>query len=114
MKQLLLVFTFSILGFVASAQRDGGPNNNCINCGGTERAQLLIYPNPVTEFIGVNDDNDLVRRLDIFNLMGRQIKSITITKGERYSVSELANGVYFVRMIDKNERVITTQRVNKR
>ena len=114
MKQTLLLLTFFFLSFVASAQRESGPN--CQNCfgSGAERAQIVIYPNPVTEFVGVNDENEQVRRLDIFNLMGRQMKSISVSKGERYSVSELPNGVYFARLIDKNDHIITTQRINKR
>ena len=69
MKQTLLLLTFFFLSFVASAQRDSGPS--CQNCFGNnaERSQIVIYPNPVTEFVGVNDDNEVVRRLDIFNLM---------------------------------------------
>ena len=114
MKQTLLLLTFFFLSFAASAQRDSGPS--CQNCFGNnaERSQIVIYPNPVTEFVGVNDDNELVRRLDIFNLMGRQMKSISVSKGERYSLSDLPNGVYFARLIDKNDRIITTQRINKR
>jgi Secretion system C-terminal sorting domain len=114
MKQILLLFIFSILSFAASAQRDGGPSQNCQNCY-TGAAQLLVYPNPITEFLSINDENDQIRRLDIYNLMGRQIKSITISaKGERYSVEDLTNGVYFIRLIDKNNRITTTQRINKR
>ncbi len=118
MKQILLVFSFFMFSMVAfGQQRDGGPNSNCNNCFGNnspEKVQLLVYPNPITEFLGVNDDADQVRRVDIFNLMGRQVKSIYVTKGERYSVTDIANGVYFIRLIDKNDRVITTQRINKR
>lgn len=114
MKHILLLFIFCILNLATFAQRESGPS--CINCFGNnaEKTQILVYPNPVTEFIGINDETEQVRRLDIFNLMGRQIKSIVINKGERYSISELPNGVYFARLIDKNDRVITTQRLNKR
>ncbi len=114
MKQTLLLLSFFFLSFVASAQRESGPN--CQTCFGSngERVQIMIYPNPITEFVGINDENEQVRRLDIFNLMGRQMKSISVSKGERYSVSDLPNGVYFARLIDKNDRIITTQRINKR
>jgi|JI71714BRNA_FD_contig_71_1899863_length_422_multi_4_in_0_out_0_1 hypothetical protein len=118
MKHIVL-FIFTIL-FTANlfAQSE----KSCINCGSysnesglaTSRIGINVYPNPTTDYVAVNDENDRVNKLEFYNLTGRQMRAFTVSRGEKYSIYDLPDGVYFVRLIDKNNRIVTTQRVTKR
>jgi hypothetical protein len=114
---LLSIFSFFTLQLFAQSEK------SCIGCGNSygqdsalpiSKSAISIFPNPTTDYVAVNDDSDRVNKLEFYNLTGRQMKSFAVTRGEKYSISELPDGVYFVRLIDKNNRIVTTQRVNKR
>lgn len=115
MKHFLLILFIGLFSNGLLAQRE----NSCINCGNegsgfATKAAIMVYPNPVTDYVAVADENDKVTRLEFYNLTGRQMKSFNVQRGEKYNVFDLPDGVYFVRMIDKNNRILTTQRLTKR
>ena len=72
-----------------------------------------VFPNPATEYITVTND-DAVRNIYVFNLVGRKIKTFEVTKGERYEISDLPNGLYVIQLIGKTNKVLTTQRLTKK
>lgn len=77
-------------------------------------AAVMIYPNPATEYIRIDDTQGQVSRLDIFNLLGKKVTSYEVQgENEKYNVSRLQKGVYLVRLIDGNGKVLRTQRINK-
>lgn len=106
MKHIILLTFITIFTSSLFAQSEYSFNNS--------RAAINVYPNPTTEYVAVNDENDRVNKLEFYNLTGRQMKSFSVVRGEKYSVYDLPDGVYFVRLIDKNNRIVTTQRVTKR
>ena len=76
--------------------------------------KISIYPNPATNYISVNKDENL-KEIAIFNLVGRKLKTFEeIEKDEHYDVSDLPNGMYLVQVIDNNKKIVTTQRISKR
>lgn len=101
MKHFLLLLFFVLAGLQLKAQ-------------GSIRPELAVYPNPATDYIAVNDNNDQVSRILVFNLVGRQVKTFQYVKGERYEVLDLPKGLYLVQLIDRNNKVLTTQKVDKR
>ncbi|MFZ4544323.1 MAG: T9SS type A sorting domain-containing protein [Saprospiraceae bacterium] len=118
MKHLILCIVFSTLSIALFAQSD----KSCINCGSNSdffsnssyKTTLNVYPNPTSDYIGINDDSDRVVKIEFYNLTGRQMKSFPISRAEKVNILDLPNGVYFVRLIDKNNHIVTTQRVTKR
>ncbi len=75
---------------------------------------IKIYPNPATHYITFTNIEG-VSRIDIYNLVGKRTKSIdNLIEGDSYDVSDLANGLYLVRVIDENGDVIITKRLSKR
>lgn len=77
-------------------------------------AAVLVYPNPATEYIRIDDSQGKAKRLDIFNLLGKRVTSYEVQgENEKYNVSRLQKGVYLVRIIDKDGKVLRTQRINK-
>lgn len=75
--------------------------------------QVSVFPNPATDYITLNDD-DAVRNITILNMVGRKIRIFNVEKGERYEIGDLPNGLYFVQIIGKNSKVLTTQRLTKK
>ncbi|MBX2891016.1 MAG: T9SS type A sorting domain-containing protein [Saprospiraceae bacterium] len=101
MKKILLLFAFVLVGVALRAQSNSRPD-------------LSIYPNPVTEFISVQDKNDVVGFLVVYNLLGKKVKEFEFAKGEQYSVAELPKGMYLVQILDRSRRNLTTQKIEKR
>jgi Secretion system C-terminal sorting domain len=103
MKKNLLVCFFSILLFAAYAQAEKK----------SDFVSVSVFPNPATEFITVNNE-EAVKTVQIFNFTGRKMKNFDIVKGERYDVADLPNGMYFVQLLGKNNKVLATQRLTKK
>ena len=101
MKQILLSFAFVLVGLALSAQSNSKPD-------------LSVFPNPATEFISVQDKNDAVGFLSVFNLVGKKVKEFEFVNGEQYSVADLPKGMYLVQILDRSKRNLTTQKIEKR
>jgi hypothetical protein len=103
MKQLLLVFFLLFGSIVLPAQ-----STNHF------KPEISVFPNPATDNISVHDNADIVTQVFVFNLIGKKVKSFEHLKGEYHYVGDLPKGVYLVQLIDKNKRVIATQKIDKR
>lgn len=107
MKHKLLIAFFTFSAFVLFGQSSG-------ELTGSAPVKISIYPNPATNFISINKDEN-VRDIAIFNLVGRKLKTFEgVEKDEHYDVSDLPNGMYLVQVIDTNKKIVTTQRISKR
>ena len=73
-------------------------------------APIELYPNPATNYFQV-DNGQKVNSVEIFNLLGVKVAESTNT--QNVDVSSLKAGLYFVRLLDRTEKVITTQRLQK-
>jgi hypothetical protein len=122
MKHILLIFILFIAGITtASAQRE-----DCQGCGnvGTKystntnnpsNAQVAVFPNPFTEYISVKDNDNQVNQVVLYSITGKKVRVIEdVDSNERYYLNDLQNGMYLVQLIGKNNKIITTQRINKR
>ncbi|MBR4136625.1 MAG: fibronectin type III domain-containing protein [Bacteroidales bacterium] len=60
-----------------------------------------LYPNPATEMIAVevSDANIMIKGVEVYNVYGQLINTIVSTENPlRINVSDLANGMYYVRV----------------
>lgn len=103
MKTLLLAFAFLLGGLAVNAQQS--------NPG---KPDLTVFPNPVIDNFTIRDANDAVAQVDVFNLIGKKVRSFEHVKGEYHNIGELPKGVYLVQLIDKSRHIITTQKIDKR
>lgn len=73
---------------------------------------LIIYPNPASENITIknlkNIDNQIVQ---IYNVLGSLVKEIELTTTNQINISDLTNGVYFVKF--KNDPQKTLKFIKK-
>ncbi|HET8837713.1 MAG TPA: T9SS type A sorting domain-containing protein [Flavobacteriaceae bacterium] len=59
-----------------------------------ELAEISIFPNPAGEYFTLNPKINEIENIVVYDLSGKKIK--TFLAQEKYSISDLANGVYFV------------------
>jgi hypothetical protein len=88
-----------------------------INLINAKDARVNIYPNPATNHINVFADQSLnAKSIAVFNILGRQLSTKDIkpnTLTTMIDVSSLASGMYMVRIMDENGKVITSRKFNK-
>ncbi|MFI1745077.1 T9SS type A sorting domain-containing protein [Thalassobellus sediminis] len=66
--------------------------------------KLSIYPNPVTNgktFIYITSKKNLTKKVEFFNVLGKQIFSIILT-GKELNISRLSKGVYVLKITENN------------
>lgn len=124
-KALLLILFFGIFTFAAQAQlgdcgscddQNGEYSNNkppATYIASTPKQKITVYPNPATNFIGLSDTEN-VQEIRIYNIIGRQVATFQVEKDGKYNVADLVKGMYLVRIVDNKNKIVTTQRLNKR
>jgi len=80
-------------------------------------SRVNIYPNPATNYINVFADQSLKpKSIAVFNILGRQlstqdIKANTLTT--MLDINALSSGMYMLRIMDENGKVITSRKFTK-
>ena len=89
--------------------------NKCIHFSENdlEKDNIKITPNPVSQFFKLKDNFSNVSNINIYNMTGRLIKNLDAIDSDEYYIGDLPNGVYLVRLSDKNNKTIKTLRINK-
>lgn len=65
---------------------------------------LSIYPNPVTNgkvFIYISSKRNLSKKVDFFDVLGKQIYSTVLT-GKELNIANLSKGVYILKITEDN------------
>ncbi|MFK8103982.1 MAG: T9SS type A sorting domain-containing protein [Saprospiraceae bacterium] len=76
--------------------------------------KVKVYPNPASNFIGLRYKGSAVKELVIYNLLGKKMKSFLYNADQTYNIASLPKGMYLVRIIGHDNKVIKTQRLSKR
>ena len=75
---------------------------------------ITIFPNPTTDFININLNNTMATQAVIYDVYGKKINEEALTETDnRINVSELANGVYFIKIFNEGQIVSTTKFIKK-
>ena len=75
--------------------------------------EINIFPNPASTYFSITENN-LVESIEIYNVVGKQVKSFDATVNGSYSISDLSDGMYLVRLIDESGKVAKVLRISKR
>ena len=88
--------------------------DNCeiVNVPEIEKTNPTVYPNPATNNFTINLGNDEKANIQLFNIVGQQVYSETITSSAQVNVSNLNSGVYMLK-ISQNGKVYTTKVIVK-
>ena len=114
-----LCYTFEIHAGPGSSTTDPDMSNNqaciTINRGGVAISEnvvseVSIYPNPATSVLNVNAAG--YSQVEVINMLGQVVYSNSISNNAQINVSDLNNGVYFVRLSGANGT--TTQKFIKK
>jgi Secretion system C-terminal sorting domain len=76
-------------------------------------SNVRIYPNPATDYFMLMDNNDAVDRVVIYNIIGRQVRSYKAVDGTKYTVNDLPEGLYIIRLLNGAGTTVKTVRLNK-
>lgn len=71
--------------------------------------QVDLYPNPVRDFLNVESETEL-KLLEIYNLLGQKVQT---SSQKQVNVSDLASGIYMVKIQDENNAVVTKKMVKQ-
>lgn len=109
MKHTLLAIFFSFFAIAAFSQSSPDGSSSDL----PTQTKVTVYPNPATNYISVDRATN-IKQISIINLVGRKMKTFkNIVADEQYDVSALQSGMYLVQVIDKSNKIITTQRISK-
>ncbi len=78
----------------------------------TNEAKLSIFPNPATDFFNVSDIPGL-NNIELFNIVGNKVRSFEAVPQKQYYIGDLTDGIYLVRLVSSNGKVIRTIRLSK-
>jgi len=80
----------------------------------TQKAKIKIYPNPASDYIQLNVVSN-VNKIKVLNMVGKTIKRFEVLlESEKYNISDMPKGLYLVQLLDSDDKVISTKRLNKR
>jgi hypothetical protein len=103
MKKKYFIFLFFALIFFITQK---GFAQISVNTDGVAQniEDLSIYPNPVTNgkvFIYISSKQNLTKKVDFFDVLGKQIYSTQLT-GKELNISTLSKGVYILKITENN------------
>jgi hypothetical protein len=79
-----------------------------------DKSSVKIFPNPTTDYFTITDNKEYVESIQIFNIVGKQMAISSFQNGSAINVSGFPNGLYLVRMLDKDGDILKTSRLTKR
>lgn len=107
-----ILFSYSSLpGFVVESL-DLEVNANPVSKS-KENRTLSIFPNPAINYIEISPNNQ-VDRIEIYNTVGREVRSFYFENGKRYNIADLPQGLYMVALVNEKTGIIKTVRLLKR
>ena len=71
----------------------------------------MIYPNPANDVIFVKGEE--IQSVEIYNSIGVKVVSKNVNNSESIDIADLASGMYFVRVLDKNGNISTTKIIKR-
>ncbi len=108
MLRILIILILGTSSVVLSAQST--KENDAV----PTRAEMMIYPNPAFDMITISF-SEIAEQIFIYNLIGKKVKTHEIQgKEEHINISDLNTGIYIAQLIGKNNKVLATQRIQKR
>lgn len=74
---------------------------------------ISIYPNPTLDYFHISA-NSQISKIDVYNIVGKRVKSFNHNANATYDVTDIRNGLYVVRLLDKNGRQVKSMRLSKK
>jgi hypothetical protein len=75
-------------------------------------SNLVLYPNPTQHYFSVKNDANIAS-VSLLSVVGKEMWTKSHSTGASYDVSDLHKGMYLVRLVDQNGKLVKTMRLNK-
>jgi len=116
MKQLLQTILFSLTLMLAvslTATAHNGGDDDKISTQQNLNDDIRVYPNPAIDYFMITENED-VRKVWIYNILGKRVKTYDVeSTGMKFDIRDLPRGMYIVRLVNSNEELVMTTRINK-
>ena len=111
MKIKLYILLIFLIGYeIAVAQSYNNDPKTEIHTKSSVQSGISIYPNPAIDMFHVNSDIP-VGKVEIFNIIGKKIKTIENVDSNTFNVADLRNGIYLVRIFSEHNKVLKVIRL---
>ncbi len=82
--------------------------SSILNVNNEHLKEVKIYPNPVVDVLYIGNVDNSILNVSIYNALGQLIKSSNDnSKRINIDLSDINNGIYFVRIVFNNQEVVT-------
>lgn len=75
--------------------------------------KISIFPNPASDFITIDDEENVVHRVTFFNVLGKEMASYDASSRKKFEMMDFQNGIYLVQLKDNQGQILRTIRVRK-
>lgn len=76
---------------------------------------LSVFPNPFSDKFYLQGAGTDLKQIELVNLFGKSLQRFQVNESSKFfNLSELNDGIYFVKFLDANQKIIKTQKVLKR
>lgn len=76
-------------------------------------SQIILYPNPTTNYLNISiKENNFIHKIEIFDIAGKVTEVKSFKKSDEVieiDISKLADGVYFLKIYDKDNITETSK-----
>ena len=110
MKKIILYTFLFFISFAASAQ--SAQSTSEVPSFRFHKPSFKVFPNPATEYFQLKDESETVSRINVYNIVGKKIKTFEVDVEKKYYVDRLPKGMYLVQLLGQNNKIIATQRLN--
>lgn len=73
---------------------------------------VRVFPNPTADYVRL-DYTEGIDELVVYNLVGQPVRRFIVQNGVRYNVSDLADGIYLLSLVNYQVGTVKTLRLNK-
>ncbi len=110
MKKIILLTFLFFISFAASAQL--AQNTSEAPSFRFHKPTFKVYPNPAVEYFQLKDESESVSQINIYNIVGKKVKSFEVDNEKKYYVDRFPKGMYLVQLLGHDNKIIATQRLN--
>ncbi len=99
-------------GFIYVQSGSGTSNIRSIEQDNDDPA-IDIFPNPAKTQLSIKSDNHITLRYELINMTGKKVLSGKKETGEIINIENLPEGIYFLQLFDKNNKIVTSEKIIK-
>ena len=110
MKLKIYIFLFFIFSFGFVYAQSYHPTVKIEKTSSRKTSGISIYPNPTVDYFFINSDIE-IGKIEIYNIIGKKIKTLENTNSNTFDVSDLRVGIYLVRILDTHNKSLKVIRL---